>query len=107
MKTIGHKLEKFAVTGVPPQSDAFFTITEESFPGKWKVIVFYPKDFTFVLRSNWFNSPISYPNDKLIWEYAKDEMAKNKNIIFFILETLLTHITINYLINKKIKDYIK
>ena len=48
MKTIGHKLEKFAVTGVPPQSDAFFTINEESFPGKWKVIVFYPKDFTFI-----------------------------------------------------------
>jgi alkyl hydroperoxide reductase subunit AhpC len=50
MKTVGHKLEKFAVTGVKPgqPEDAFFTITEESFPGKWKVIVYYPKDFTFV-----------------------------------------------------------
>ena len=50
MKTVGDKLEKFAVTGVRPgqPDDAFFDITEESFPGKWKVIVFYPKDFTFV-----------------------------------------------------------
>ena len=24
------------------------TITEQSFPGKWKIIYFYPKDFTFV-----------------------------------------------------------
>ena len=50
MKTVGDKLEKFAVTGVKPgqPQDAFFTITDESFPGKWKVIVYYPKDFTFV-----------------------------------------------------------
>ena len=50
MKTVGHKLEKFVVTGVKPgqPEDAFFDITEESFAGKWKVIVYYPKDFTFV-----------------------------------------------------------
>ncbi len=48
MKTVGHKLEKFAVTGINPGKDDFFTITEESFAGKWKVIVYYPKDFTFV-----------------------------------------------------------
>jgi peroxiredoxin (alkyl hydroperoxide reductase subunit C) len=50
MKTVGDKLEKFAVTGVKPgqPEDAFFTITDESFAGKWKVIVYYPKDFTFV-----------------------------------------------------------
>ena len=50
MKTVGDKLEKFAVTGVKfgQPEDAFFTITDESFPGKWKVIVYYPKDFTFV-----------------------------------------------------------
>lgn len=48
MKTVGNKLEKFAVTGVNPGKDDFFTITEESFAGKWKIIVFYPKDFTFV-----------------------------------------------------------
>jgi peroxiredoxin (alkyl hydroperoxide reductase subunit C) len=50
MKTVGHKLDKFAVTGVRPgqPEDAFFDITDESFAGKWKVIVYYPKDFTFV-----------------------------------------------------------
>ena len=50
MKTVGHKLEKFAITGVKPgqPEDAFFDITDESFAGKWKVIVYYPKDFTFV-----------------------------------------------------------
>ena len=52
MKTVGHKLEPFAVVGVKPgktgPDNAFFDITEESFPGKWKVIVYYPKDFTFV-----------------------------------------------------------
>jgi len=50
MKTVGDKLESFVVTGVKPgqPEDAFFPITEESFPGKWKVIVYYPKDFTFV-----------------------------------------------------------
>ena len=53
MKTIGDKLGKFSVVGVKPgrldySEDVFETITEESFPGKWKIIVFYPKDFTFV-----------------------------------------------------------
>jgi peroxiredoxin (alkyl hydroperoxide reductase subunit C) len=49
MKTVGQKLEKFTVTGVKPgQKGEFFDITDESFAGKWKVIVYYPKDFTFV-----------------------------------------------------------
>jgi peroxiredoxin (alkyl hydroperoxide reductase subunit C) len=50
MKTIGHRLEPFVVTGVHPgqPEDAFFDINEKSFEGKWKVIVYYPKDFTFV-----------------------------------------------------------
>ena len=50
MKTVGDKLTPFAVTGVKPgqPQDAFYTITDESFEGKWKVIVYYPKSFTFV-----------------------------------------------------------
>lgn len=56
MKTIGEKLEPFKVVGVKPGfnhheeggQSAFEDITEASFPGKWKVIFFYPKDFTFV-----------------------------------------------------------
>jgi len=56
MKTVGDKLEPFRVVGVKPKFNqpeekgvsAFEEITEKSFPGKWKVIYFYPKDFTFV-----------------------------------------------------------
>jgi peroxiredoxin (alkyl hydroperoxide reductase subunit C) len=56
MKTVGDKLEPFKVIGVKPGFSqheengvsAFEDITESSFPGKWKVIYFYPKDFTFV-----------------------------------------------------------
>ena len=52
MKTVGNKLENFAVTGVKPGAltpeDAFVPLDDLSFAGKWKVIVFYPKDFTFV-----------------------------------------------------------
>ncbi|HUH40986.1 MAG TPA: peroxiredoxin [Castellaniella sp.] len=56
MKTIGDRLDAFRVTGVKPGFNhseengvsAFEDITESSFPGKWKVIYFYPKDFTVV-----------------------------------------------------------
>ena len=56
MKTIGDKLESFSVVGVRPGfnhheengQSAFETLTEASFPGKWKILYFYPKDFTFV-----------------------------------------------------------
>ncbi len=56
MKTIGHKVDRYTVVGVKPgfnnheenNQSAFEQITELSFPGKWKIIYFYPKDFTFV-----------------------------------------------------------
>lgn len=66
MKTVGDKIEAFAVTGVRPgqPEDAFYTITEESFPGKWKVIVYYPKDFTFVCPTE----IVAY--DKLAQDFA-------------------------------------
>jgi peroxiredoxin (alkyl hydroperoxide reductase subunit C) len=56
MAGIGEQLPEFEVTGVKPGFNhheengvsAFETLTHESFPGKWKVIFFYPKDFTFV-----------------------------------------------------------
>ncbi|MDR1081788.1 MAG: peroxiredoxin [Deltaproteobacteria bacterium] len=55
-KTVGDKLDPFTVVGVKPGfnldkengESAFETLTEASFPGMWKVIYFYPKDFTFV-----------------------------------------------------------
>lgn len=56
MLGIGDKLPEFEVVGVKPGfnqheengESAFEPINEKSFEGKWKVIVFYPKDFTFV-----------------------------------------------------------
>ncbi len=53
---VGQTLPEFRVTGVKPGfmrheengQSAFETITNASFPGRWKVIFFYPKDFTFV-----------------------------------------------------------
>lgn len=56
MKTVGQKIEAFRVTGVKPGFNhheengvsAFEDITQDSFKGKWKILYFYPKDFTFV-----------------------------------------------------------
>jgi alkyl hydroperoxide reductase subunit AhpC len=53
---VGQTLPEFKVAGVKPGfmrheengQSAFETLTNDSFPGKWKVIFFYPKDFTFV-----------------------------------------------------------
>ena len=56
MKGVGEKLDNFSVIGVKPNFEnheekgesAFEDINEKSFPEKWKVLYFYPKDFTFV-----------------------------------------------------------
>ena len=68
MKTIGDKVTSFAVTGVKPGAltteGAFETITDKSFEGKWKVIVYYPKDFTFVCPTE----IVAY--DKLFQDFA-------------------------------------
>ncbi len=56
MLGVGQQLPDFKVVGVKPGFmrheengvSAFETVTEDSFPGQWKVIFFYPKDFTFV-----------------------------------------------------------
>ncbi len=56
MLGVGEKLPEFEVTGVKPKfmkheengESAFEAINQDSFRGKWKIIFFYPKDFTFV-----------------------------------------------------------
>src|SRR5215831_6226458 len=50
MISVGHKFPEFALTGVVASDpkQAFQPITHESYPGKWKVLFFWPKDFTFV-----------------------------------------------------------
>jgi len=53
---VGEKLPEFKIVGVKPGfnkheengQSAFEELTPESFPGQWKVIFFYPKDFTFI-----------------------------------------------------------
>lgn len=53
---VGEKLPAYNLVGVKPKfmsheengQSAFEPVTNDSFPDKWKVIFFYPKDFTFV-----------------------------------------------------------
>jgi alkyl hydroperoxide reductase subunit AhpC len=50
MLSIGQRFPEFSLTGVVSNdvSSAFQTFTGESFLGKWLVVFFWPKDFTFV-----------------------------------------------------------
>lgn len=56
MLTVGDTMPSFEVIGVKPGfmdhqengESAFETLDESSFTGQWKLIYFYPKDFTFV-----------------------------------------------------------
>lgn len=103
MKTVGDKLSSFAVVGVKPgkltPDDAFETITEKSFEGKWKVIVYYPKDFTFVcpteivaydkLNKDFSDRDAvlligSTDNEfcKLAWRSAHDDLKKTNSWMF-------------------------
>ena len=47
---IGQQFPQFALTGVVSSDPkhAFQPVNHESFPGKWRVVFFWPKDFTFV-----------------------------------------------------------
>jgi lipoyl-dependent peroxiredoxin subunit C len=50
MLTVGDKFPSFdlnAVVAIDP-AKAFERITDQSNPGKWKIVFFWPKDFTFV-----------------------------------------------------------
>ena len=73
MKGVQEKLDDFSVVGVKPgfmnheeegKGSAFETIDQNSFEGKWKVIYFYPKDFTFVCPINEFSSLNDDFNDR-------------------------------------------
>jgi len=50
MLIVGDKLPEFDLAAVSADSkpDHFERVTDRSFPGKWKVLFFWPKDFTFV-----------------------------------------------------------
>ena len=50
MLTVGDRFPDYALTAVTstdPET-AFETLTGESHPGRWRVVFFWPKDFTFV-----------------------------------------------------------
>jgi len=50
MLTVGDKFPAFSLKATVSEdlANAFETITNESYPGKWLVVFFWPKDFTFV-----------------------------------------------------------
>ena len=50
MSGVGRKFPPFALSGVVSNDvkSAFQPFSQDSFPGKWKVVFFWPKDFTFV-----------------------------------------------------------
>jgi lipoyl-dependent peroxiredoxin subunit C len=50
MLSIGQKFPAYSLTGVVSNDLAkgFQPFTNDSFPGKWHVVFFWPKDFTFV-----------------------------------------------------------
>ncbi|MBW3567740.1 MAG: redoxin domain-containing protein, partial [Proteobacteria bacterium] len=50
MLTVGDKFPQFQVKATVSNEldNAFIDINQDTYKGKWKVVFFYPKDFTFV-----------------------------------------------------------
>ena len=50
MLTVGDHFPEFALTATVADdiSEAFTDVRNDSYPGKWIVAFFWPKDFTFV-----------------------------------------------------------
>lgn len=50
MLTVGDRVPEFALQAVVSleKGQEFSEITQESFPGEWKVLFFWPMDFTFI-----------------------------------------------------------
>ena len=103
MITVGEKVHEFKVVGVSPtlleDGTYFQEITQDSFEGKWKVIVFYPKDFTFVcpteiIEYDKLNSEFEARNTilmsgstdnefcKLAWKESHPDLAKLTSWMF-------------------------
>ena len=89
MLTVGQKIPEFSVVTVKPGfnhheehgESAFELITEQSFPGKWKVLYFYPKDFTFVCPTEIVEFAKKTGNDTVkIPSYRKVNKITNKNL---------------------------
>src|SRR5690625_3607501 len=48
MSLIGKKLPEFSLDAYDPKKDEFITVSDKDMEGEWKVLMFYPADFTFV-----------------------------------------------------------
>ena len=104
MSGIGQRFPQFSLTGVVSNDmdKAFQPFTQDSFPGKWKVVFFWPKDFTFVCPTEiaafgkldkefkardaqLFGVSIDSEFVHLAWRSTKDEL---KNLPFPMLSDL-------------------
>ena len=109
MSGIGQRFPEFSLTGVVANdpSKAFQTFTQDSHPGKWKVVFFWPKDFTFVCPTEIaafgkldkefkardaqvFGVSIDSEYVHLAWRAAKDEL---KNLPFPMLSDIKRELT--------------
>jgi lipoyl-dependent peroxiredoxin subunit C len=63
MLTIGDRFPSFSVKAVVSREPGkeFADLTEDSFPGRWKVYFFWPKDFTFVCPTELVGFARLYP----------------------------------------------
>jgi len=95
MKTVGDKLRPFKMTGVKPGAltpdNAFEEINDLSFEGKWKVIVYYPKDFTFVCPTE----IVAY--DKLNKDFADRDAVLLRATFIVDPQNVIQHVTVNNL----------
>ena len=104
MSGIGQRFPEFSLTGVVSNDieKAFQPFTQDSSPGKWKVVFFWPKDFTFVCPTEiaafgkldkefkardaqLFGVSIDSEFVHLAWRGAKDEL---KNLPFPMLSDI-------------------
>lgn len=109
MSGIGQRFPQFSLTGVVSNDmeKAFQSFTHDSFPGKWKVVFFWPKDFTFVCPTEIaafgkldkefkvrdaqvFGVSIDSEFVHLAWRATKDEL---KNLPFPMLSDLKRELT--------------
>ena len=97
MIKVGDKLPAFSVDATVSMDleTAFEQVTDQSYPGKWKVLFFWPKDFTFVCPTELvaFNKLYEDFQDRdaqllgasvdsefvhLAWKQSRDDLAEIK-----------------------------
>lgn len=98
MKTVGQYLPNFEITAVGADN-SIWKVNQNTFKGRWKVIVFYPKDFTFVCPTEIVGYDALLPefqsrnaelligsvdNEfvKIAWKEADPQLSKVKSIMF-------------------------